>query len=289
MLLAVYTMHGGDSVIVSRVLNRFSNRITLTGAVYREGLYELSEGMTVRDLINRAEGFREDAFMQRAQIFRRKDDLTKEMLSFSPSDTLQQQSILLKREDSVVVNSISDLRDQYFISILGEVRNPGYYDYRDSLSLKDVILQAGGFTDAAFPQRIEVARLIRRDSLTAEDVRASIIIEVRNITDISATQNNVYLQPSDVITVKRKPGFLAFQSVMVSGQLQYPGPYVLEKREERVSDLIKRAGGFTPEANLEGAYIKRLNINDQSAQVSSRLLPIFRTSLMIRVALFNKL
>jgi protein involved in polysaccharide export with SLBB domain len=267
-----YKMHGGDSVIVSRVLRRFSNRITLTGAVYREGVYELSEGMNVRDLINKAEGFREDAFMQRAQIFRRKNDLTKEMLSFNPSDTLQQQSILLKREDSVVINSISDLRDQYYISVLGEVRSPGYYDYRDSLSLKDVILEAGGFTDAAFPQRIEVARLIRRDSLTADDVRASTIIEVRNITDMSSTQNNVYLQPSDVITVKRKPGFLAFQSVTVSGQLQYPGPYVLEKREERVSDLIKRAGGFTPEANLEGAYIKRLNINDQSAQAKQQVI-----------------
>src|SRR5205085_553404 len=117
------------------------------------------------------------------------------MLSFNPSDTVEQNNILLRREDSVVVASIFDLRDKYYVSVLGEVRSPGYYDYRDSLTLKDIILQAGGFTDAAFPQRIEVARLIRRDSLTAQDVRASMIIEVKNITDISATQNNVYLQP----------------------------------------------------------------------------------------------
>ncbi|HEX5152061.1 MAG TPA: SLBB domain-containing protein [Parafilimonas sp.] len=267
-----YAMKGGDSVIVSKVLNRFTNRIMLTGAVFREGIYELKEGMTLRDLINKADGLREDAFMRRAQIFRLKSNLTKEILSFDPADTIEQKSILLKREDSIVVSSIFDLRDQYYISVLGEVRNPGYYDYRDSLTLQDVILQAGGFTDAAFPQRIEVARLIRRDSLTAQDVRASTIIEVKDITDITATHNNALLQPSDVITVKRKPGFIAFQSVTVSGQLQYPGPYVLEKRQERVSDLIKRAGGFTPEAYLEGAYIKRYNFSDQTAQAKQEVI-----------------
>lgn len=267
-----YKMAAGDSVIISKVLTRFSNRITLTGAVFRGGIYELNEGMTLRDLINKADGLREDAFMRRAQVFRLKSDFTKEILSFSPADSIEQKAILLKREDSVVISSIFDLRDQYYVSVLGEVRQPGYYDYRDSLTLQDVILQAGGFTDAAFPQRIEVARLIRRDSLTAQDVRASMIIEVKDITDISATHNNAYLQPSDVVTVKRKPGFLAFQSVTITGQLQYPGPYVLEKREERVSDLIKRAGGFTPEANLEGAFIRRLNFNDQTAAAKQQVI-----------------
>jgi protein involved in polysaccharide export with SLBB domain len=267
-----YKMQSGDSVIVSRVLNRFTNRISLTGAVYREGIYELTDGMTLRDLINKADGFREDAFMRRAQVFRLKPDLSKEIFSFAPSDSIEQKRILLKREDSIVVSSIFDLKDQYYISVLGEVRNPGYYEYRDSLTLKDVILQAGGFTDAAFPQRIEVARLIRRDSVTAQDVRASTIIEVKDITDISATQNNVYLQPSDLITVKRKPGFIAFQSITVAGEVQYPGPYVLEKREERVSDIIKRAGGFTPEAYLEGAYIKRINVSDETAQAKQQVI-----------------
>jgi protein involved in polysaccharide export with SLBB domain len=267
-----YKLQGGDSVIVGKVLNRFTNRITLTGAVFREGIYELTEGMTLRDLINRADGLREDAFMQRAQVFRLKNDLSKEMLSFDPSDTLQQKSILLKREDSVVITSIFDLRDKYYVSVLGEVRNPGYYDYRDSLTLKDIILQAGGFTDAAFPQRIQVARLIRRDSVTTQDVRASLILEVKNITDIAATQNNIFLEPSDIITVKRKPGFTAFQSITVSGELQYPGPYVLEKRQEHVSDIIKRAGGFTPEAYLEGAYIKRLNLSDETAEAKQQVI-----------------
>ena len=259
-----YKMQGGDSVIVSKVINRYTNRISLTGAVYREGIYELTDGMTLKNLLDKADGLREDAFMQRAQIFRLKNDLTKEMLSFNPADTIGEKSILLKREDSVVITSIFDLKDQYYVSVLGEIRNPGYYNYRDSLTLKDVILQAGGFTDAAFPQRIEVARVINRDSLTAQDVRASMIIEVKELSDLGSSVKNIVLQPSDLVTVKRKPGFLAFQSVTVTGQLQYPGPYVLAKREERVSDLIKRAGGFTPEAYADGAYIKRYNFDDKT-------------------------
>jgi protein involved in polysaccharide export with SLBB domain len=267
-----YKMQGGDSVIVSKVINRFTNRISLTGAVYREGIYELTNGMTVKDLINKADGLREDAFMQRAQIFRLKNDLTKEMVSFNPADTIAEASILLKREDSVVITSISDLKDQYYISVLGEIRNPGYYDFRDSVTLKDIIVQAGGFTDAAFPQRIEVARLISRDTLTAQDVRASMIIEVNDLNELSSTQKNITLQPSDIVTIKRKPGFLTFQSVKVTGELQYPGPYVLAKREERVSDIIKRAGGFTPEAYLEGAYIKRYNFGDNSNQARQQVI-----------------
>lgn len=267
-----YKMQSGDSVIVSKVLDRFTNRITLTGAVYREGLYELTPNMSVYDLIKKADGLREDAFMQRAQIFRLNNDLTKDMVSFNPADTIQEKGILLKREDSVVVTSIFDLKDEYYVSVMGEVRNPGYYNYRDSLSLKDVIVQAGGFTDAAYPERIEVARLIKRDSLTAQDVRASMIIEVNGLDELSSVQKNVTLQPSDLITIKRKPGYMAFQTITVSGEFQYPGPYVLEKREERVSDIIKRAGGFTPEAYLEGTYIKRYNLQDNSSQVKQQTI-----------------
>ncbi len=269
---STYKMQSGDSVIVGKVLNRFTNRVSVSGAVFREGIFELDSSMTLYDLINKADGLREDAFMQRAQIFRLKNDLSKEMLSFNPADTIEEKSIFLKREDSVVITSIFDLRDNYYVSVLGEVRNPGYYNYRDSLTLKDVILQAGGFTDAAFPQRIEIARLIRRDTLTKEDVRASMIIEVKGLEELSSSEKNISLQSSDLITVRRKPGFLAFQTITVSGEFQYPGPYVLEKREEHVTDIIKRAGGFSPEAYLEGAYIKRYILNDKTNQVKQQTI-----------------
>ena len=274
-----YIMQPGDSVTVGKVLARYTNRITISGAVFREGIYELSDGMNLNDLLKRADGLREDAFMQRAQIFRLKPDLTKEVLSFNPADSMQQKSIMLRREDSVVITSIFDLRDNYYVNILGEIRNPGYYNYSDSLSLKDLIIEAGGFTEAAFPQKIEIARLISRDTLTAQDVRASMIIQINGMNDLSSSDKNVQLRASDLITIRRKPGFLPFQTITVSGELQYPGPYVLDKRVERISDIVKRAGGFTPEAYLEGAYIKRYNYNDAASDIKQQTISNIQSQL----------
>src|SRR6476659_7087309 len=126
--------------------------------------------MTVGDLIKKADGLREDAFKSRGQIFRLKDNLSKEIVSFSPESNT---GIVLKREDSIVIKSVLEWRDDYYISVQGEVRVPGFYEYNDSLTLKDLVLQSGGLTDAAYPQKIEVARLIQRDTLTFADVRAS--------------------------------------------------------------------------------------------------------------------
>lgn len=256
---SAYIPQAGDKIEVSKILDRYLNRIKIAGAVFREGTYELTLGMTVGDLISKADGLREDAYKNRGQIFRLKDDLSKEIVSFDPQNNT---TIALKREDSVVIKSILELRDDYYISIQGEVRIPGFYNYNDSLTLKDLILQSGGLTDAAYPQKIEIARLIQRDTLTFADVRASDIIEINGMEDLSDQTKNVPLRPNDVVTIRRKPGFLKLESVSVSGELQYPGPYVLEKREERISDLLKRAGGFTPEAYPQAAFLKRYNLDD---------------------------
>ena len=255
-----YQPQPGDKFFVGKIINRFENRVIISGAVERPGFFELKPNMTLKDLIQNADGLREDAFTQRGLVFRKKADLTRELIPFNVQSVLNNgETLQLVREDSVVIKSITDLQEEYYVSIQGEVRNPGYYNYAENMAVKDVILQAGGLTDAAYPQRIEVARLISRDTLTKQDVRASNIIDINNISDLSLQANNVELKPFDVITIRRKPGYLELQSVTVAGELQYPGPYVISKREERVSDLIKRAGGFTPEAYREGAYIKRYN------------------------------
>jgi len=255
-----YRPQDGDIVNVDKVLQRFSNRVMISGAVFRPGTYELIPGMTVTDLIQKADGLTEDAYKGRAQIFRLNDDLTKAMESFNALNS--QTPIVLKKEDSVVIKSIFDLHDEYYVSIQGEVRNPDFYSYRDSLTLKDVILQAGGLSDAGFPQRVEVARLINRDTVTDKDVRASEVIEITGLEDLSSQAKNVLLQPYDIVTIRRKPGYSQMQTVKVIGEMQFPGLYVLGKREERVSDVLKRAGGFTPEAYEEGAFIKRYNFDD---------------------------
>ena len=258
--LVHYLPATGDLFDVSKILNRYQNRVIISGAVFRPGYFELTSNMTVGQLINKADGLREDAYTRRGQIIRLKDDLSKEMIPFDVTVILSHASdITLKREDSVFITSIFDLKTQYNITIQGEVRKQGTYNYIDSLSLKDLILQAGGFTDAAYPQRIEIARTIRRDTLTAQDVRLSEIINIRDMDDLSFTSKNVFLKPNDVITVRRLAGYLELRSVFVSGQAQYPGPYVLENRAERISDLLKRAGGLAPEAYPSGAFLKRIN------------------------------
>jgi len=251
-----YQPQDGDFINVDKVLQRFSNRVIISGAVFRPGTYELIPGMTAGDLIKKADGLSEDAYAGRAQIFRLNEDLSKGILSFNAIDV---SPIPLKREDSIVVKSIFDLRDEYYVSIQGEVRQPDFYAYSDSLTLKDILIQAGGLTDAAYPQKIEVARLISRDTVTNQDVRASEIININGWDDLSSGAKNIQLKPYDIITIRRKPGYSEMQTIKVIGEMQVPGLYVLGKREERVSDIINRAGGFTPEAYTEGAFIKRYN------------------------------
>jgi protein involved in polysaccharide export with SLBB domain len=165
----------------------------------------------------------------------------------------------------VLVSAISDLRDSFKVNIQGEIRLPGQYDYVTGLTLKDLILQAGGFTDAAF-KNIEIARLIRRDSLALTDKRTSAVINTDISGDLSSTSANIPLQPFDVITIRRKAGYILPETVTITGQVQYPGPYALSKSDEKVSDVLARAGGFAPDAYPAGAYIKRYLTEREKAQ-----------------------
>ena len=156
----------------------------------------------------------------------------------------------------MLISSVLDLRDSFKVTIQGEIRIPGAYDFVDNLTLRDIILQAGGFTDAAY-KSIEIARLIKRDSIAITDNRASSIINTEIDGDLSTNAAKVAIMPYDVITVRRKAGYTLPETVIISGQVQYPGPYALSSRSERVSDLLKRSGGYTPDAFPAAAYIKR--------------------------------
>jgi protein involved in polysaccharide export with SLBB domain len=254
-----YQPESGDLFVVSKILNRFQNRVKINGAVFRPDVYELISGLTVADLIRKADGLKEDAYTGRAQILRLQDDLRRSILSFDVRKALSgdaAHNIPLKREDEILISSVLDLRDSFKVTIQGEIRMPGEYDFVENLTLRDVILQAGGFTDAAF-KSIEIARLIKRDSIAATDNRASTIINTEIDRDLSLDASAINIMPFDVITVRRKAGYVLPESVIISGQVQYPGPYALSNRSERVSDLLKRSGGYTPDAYPSGAYIKR--------------------------------
>jgi protein involved in polysaccharide export with SLBB domain len=279
LVSAEYTTYApvsGDVFVASKILNRYQNRVKITGAVYRPDIYELSANLHVADLIRKADGLREDAFTGRGQILRLEEDLTRSILSFDIRKALQgdaENNPLLKREDEVLISSIQDLRDSFKVTIQGEIRIPGQYDYVDKLTLKDLIVQAGGFTDAAY-KNVEIARLIKRDSIIKGDNRASNILQTEINGDLSSVIANLPLQPFDVITIRKKAGYTLPESVIVEGQVQYPGPYALSSRNERVSDVLKRAGGATPDAYLEGAYLKRYKTDkekEKSVEVLKKL------------------
>jgi protein involved in polysaccharide export with SLBB domain len=151
------------------------------------------------------------------------------------------------------------VKEIFNVSVNGEVRRPGTFTYTPNITLKDLVLMAGGFTDAAAPQRIEISRRVRTDSFDLNDTRIAEVIEVGTGTDLTTSNADITLQPWDVVTIRRNPGYRQQVNVSVTGEVVYPGPYVIQSRTERVSDLIKRAGGLTAQASQKGVFLQRLN------------------------------
>ncbi len=261
---ASYQPQGGDIIQVSKILDRFQNRVKLSGAVFRPDVYELTEGMRISDLIQKADGLKEDAYLGRAQLIRLKPNLLKELVSINLGKALQkgsEENIYLQREDELYINSVVDLRDSLTVDLLGEVRSQGRFNYVDSMTVKDLILMAGGFKYEASKQ-IEVARLVQNDdAVTSNKVATILRTEVNGDLSFNPGQENFVLQPMDVVTITKKVGYTNPEVVSIVGQVQSVGKYTLSSRVERVSDIVKRAGGLIGQAYGEGAYIKRSRYN----------------------------
>ncbi len=261
---ASYQPQGGDIIQVSKILDRFQNRVKLSGAVFRPDVYELTEGMRISDLIQKADGLKEDAYLGRAQLIRLKPNLLKELVSINLGKALQkgsEENIYLQREDELYINSIVDLRDSLTVDLLGEVRSQGRFNYVDSMTVKDLILMAGGFKYEASKQ-VEVARLVKfGEKVTDNQVATILKTEVNGDLSFNLGQENFVLQPMDVVTITKKVGFTNPEVVSIVGQVQSVGKYTLSTRVERVSDIVKRAGGVIGQAYGEGAYIKRSRYN----------------------------
>jgi protein involved in polysaccharide export with SLBB domain len=255
-----YQPQSGDVVSISKIINRYQNRVVLSGAVYRPDVYELQAGMRIADLISKADGLKEDAFTGRAQLIRTKPNLLKEMISINLSKALEKnttENILLQREDELYINSILEIRDSLKVDLFGEVKTVGSFNYIDSMTVKDIILMAGGFTYAA-NKNIEVARLVQfGDKVENNQVTKIFKTEINGDLSFNPGQENIVLQPLDVITITKKVGYTLPEVITISGQVQSTGKYTLSSRVERVSDIVKRAGGLIGEAYGEGAYIKR--------------------------------
>ncbi len=256
---AHYKPENGDKYVVGRILERFSNRITIAGAVSRPGNYALETGLTLSKLIIKASGLRPDAFTPRGTITRLNPDNTVSILSFDVKDVIGNSSkdILLQREDLVTISSIFDFRDNYTISVKGEVRRPGDYAFADSMTLENAIIQAGGLTEAASPSRIEVSR--RAMSSDANSVNGIIakVYTVTVIDQLGLNSTNFPLKPFDIVSIYTEPGYQKQQTIKIEGEVLYPGYYTIQTKNERISDIIKQAGGLTVFAYADGGTLKR--------------------------------
>lgn len=254
-----YKPRNGDHVFVEPILDRFENKVQIAGAVFRPGDYELSEGLTLSRLIRQAEGLREDAFMKRGYIIRLNADNTTSLVPFDVSRIMQgtEADIALQREDIIQISSIFDLRDEYKVSIGGEVRKPGAFDYADNMSVKDLIQMAGGLKEGATPKRVEVARRVKGADLTQHAAPTAEVFTIDIDSSLSIQGSGFILQPFDIVSVRSSEGFVLQKQVRVEGEVLYPGVYTINYKNERISDIIKRAGGLTAYAYAEGASLKR--------------------------------
>ncbi|HQT24191.1 SLBB domain-containing protein [Daejeonella sp.] len=254
-----YQPNTGDKYFVDRVLERFVNRVSIEGAVFRPGDYELDPGLTISQLINKAEGLKEDAFRQRAYITRLKPDNQTELISVDLAGVLNGsvKDIPLLREDVISVSSIFDLKEEYEVSIDGEVREPGTFEYAEKMTLEELILKAGGFTEAATSQRVEISRRVKNSNLTAADAITAQVFQVDIDKDLNFSKPKFELQPFDIISVRSSIGYEVQRQVKVEGEVLYPGMYTIISKDERVSDLLRRAGGLTALGYAKGASLKR--------------------------------
>lgn len=263
----IFLLRGGDEVTVGKILDRYSNRIQIKGAVYREGTFALTEGLTLSQLVKNAEGLRGDAYTDRASILRTNEDLSTEMIEVNLKNVLigAAPDVTLKREDVVRISSIYDIQNERYVQILGEVKRPGTYPYSQFMKIEELIILAGGLQESANSQDIEIARRLEDSDLgTLSD-----IIPARINADLSINAESPTLLPFDQVMVRKRASFTMQRLVAVEGQVNSPGIFAIQNSMERVSDLVKRAGGLNQFAYLKGATLIRRTefFNTESEQI----------------------
>lgn len=258
---ATFKVVDEDSLSVEAVLDRFENMVEVRGAVYREGLYQINRGVnTVKQLIKKAEGLRGDAFLNRVQLQREHEDLTLEIIPVDLKGMLNGASadIPLQKNDILYIPSIHDLEEQRFLVVHGEVAMPGTYIYARNMTIEDLLIQAGGLLEAAATVRVDIARRIKNPKSTESSNTVGLTYSF-DFKDgyVIGENGEFYLEPFDEVYVRKSPAYHTQQNVQVTGEVLFSGIYALTKKNERLTDLIDRAGGLTNDAYIEGARLIR--------------------------------
>lgn len=272
-LYSAFILKDGDALTVGALIDRYENKLEVKGAVYRPGIYQLGDGIrTVSELIAKADGLKGDAFTNRALIHREREDLTLEVIPVDIKALLSGQApdIQLQRNDVLYIPSIYDLNDIGTITIEGEVASPGTFVYEANMTVEDIIMQAGGLLESASTVRIDVSRRIKNSASTEQpDSIANVFTRSFNDGYVISDELDFVLQPYDYVNVRRSPGYAAQGKVKVSGEVVFPGDYVLTHKNERISDVIKRAGGLNKWAYVKGARLIRHTLAEERNRTRS--------------------
>ena len=259
--MSSFRMSDEDSVSVDSILPRYSNMVEVRGAVFRPGMYQMGgEVETVRTLIQQAEGVTEDAFTAHAVMHRLKPDRTLEVIQVDVDGIMNGRvaDIPLKNEDVLYIPSKKELQEDLTLTIHGEVMYPGIYKYADNETLEDLVLQAGGLKETASLMKVDVARRIVDQRLTtSSDTIAHTFSFALKDGFVIDGEPGFVLKPYDEIYVRKSPGFYKQQNVYVDGEVLFAGTYTLSKKNERVSEIIKKAGGLSNMAYPQGARLER--------------------------------
>lgn len=252
---ASYKLKDGDALTIGTILDRYANRVELKGAVYRPGMFAIGKELsTIKQLISKADGITEDAYTKRALLYREGPELQLEIMSIDLEGILNGTvpDVKLKRNDLLVISSLTDIEDRGTLSIQGQIANPGTYPYADNMTLEDLILQAGGLLDGASTARVDISRRIVNPSSATPTEMLSENFSVSIVGGLAQGVGEGFeLRPYDMVIVRRSPGYAEQETVLLRGEILFSGNYTIEKRNERISSILSRAGGL-----IEGAYIK---------------------------------
>ena len=258
---ATFKLQSGDSCFVSTTSTKFDNRVDISGSVYRPGTYALDSGMTVKQLIAKADGVKEDAYLNMAFINRKQANQIPEIIGFNLGEVLHGDiaDVPLQKDDSVVVRSLFDYREGQTVSIQGAVQEPGEFKLVENITLKDLIFKAKGFTEMANTDSVELVRTIKDPQRLLTSNERTIVYKFALDKDLNFKKGgaDMLLENGDQVIVRTISGYEKIRMVKVEGEVLQPGNYSITNKAERISDLIKRTGGFTQYAYPLGAYLIR--------------------------------
>jgi len=266
----------GDQIVVNKISNKISNVVTLKGDVGVSGDYEFKENEKILDLLSRAKCISNKTFLDKVYIIRLNEDRSKQHLSINLnniiSDPNHEDNILLKEYDIVHVLSVDKFDDEFFISVQGAVRNPSTFSFGNGMSLQSALILSGGLTQQAQGSRVEVSRIMEYDIATNKlKPRRTVVknIEVGNDLTLSESAEDFILQPFDQVFVRSNPEFEPAENITILGEVKYPGTYSILRKNEKVSSLIKRAGGLTNYAYVDGVKMfRKFNVKESIREES---------------------